>query len=460
MGLINQSVYPNSMTAPYESRTYSEWMSEDPVIIADKFVYDKTYKTFRIGDGTSKFSELNWFVSSRVPEDIIGIEWDRESTTPTLRRIDRLGNDITLTAADFDYHQIYGNMKRVELNSSGQVIATGNGRGDGLTLTNDYIMVQIPKVYYKHVRVDALGNEDAAGRYERILISPYPIAGFVLHNAFYQRGHLSTPPDHIYIGAYTGIISSTKLLSKSGVTSTVEQTMTAFETAAVTNGTGFGIMDIHTLSLLKMLFVVEYASWNSQAVLGNGNVGSSAQLNTGSTNANLASNGTWGTTANQTSGMCWRGIENFWGNIWQFIIGFNGYTDKYRIINPDGSGTYAATLAEGSYIEHTTPTPIWYSNAQGGTLSGTAANGYAYGYIKDFLFTEQTKNLFIPSLLGGSDSTYIPDYFYSVNPTNQPTIYIHGGGWSSALVAGAFLVYLATPVSNVSSYVGARLLYL
>ena len=105
MGLINQSVYPNSMTAPYESRTYSEWMSEDPVIIADKFVYDKTYKTFRIGDGTSKFSELNWFVSSRVPEDIIGIEWDRESTTPTLRRIDRLGNDITLTAADFDHHR-------------------------------------------------------------------------------------------------------------------------------------------------------------------------------------------------------------------------------------------------------------------------------------------------------------------------------------------------------------------
>jgi len=460
MGLINQSVYPNSMTAPYESRTYSEWMSEDPVIIADKFVYDKTYKTFRIGDGTSKFSELNWFVSSRVPEDIIGIEWDRESTTPTLRRIDRLGNDITLTATDFDYHPIYGNMKRVELNSSGQVIATGNGRGDGLTLTNDYIMVQIPRVYYKHVRVDALGVESPTGRYERILISPYPIAGFVLHNAFYARGHLSTPPDHIYIGAYTGIISSTKLLSKSGVTSTVSQSMTAFETAAKANGSGFGIMDIHTLSLLKMLFVVEYASWNSQAVLGNGNVGSSAQLNTGSTNANLASNGTWGTTANQTSGMCWRGIENFWGNIWQFIIGFNGYTDKYRIINPDGSGVYAATLAGGSYIEHTSPTPIWYNNAQGGTLSGTAANGFSYGYIKDFLFTDQTKGLFIPSLLGGSDSTYITDHLYSVNPSTQPTIWLHGGNWARALAAGAFFVYLKDPVSLVGSSNGARVCFI
>ncbi len=459
MGLINQSVYPNSMTAPYESRTYSEWMSEDPVIIADKFVYDKTYKTFRIGDGTSKFSELNWFVSSRVPKDIIGIEWDRESTTPTLRRIDRRGNDITLTATDFDYHPIYGNMKRVELNSSGQVIATGNGRGDGLTLTNNYIMVQIPRVYYKHVRVDALGVESPTGRYERILISPYPVEGFVLHNAFYARGHLSTPPDHIYIWAYTGIISGTKLLSKSGVTSTVSQTMTAFETAAKANGSGFGIMDIHTLSLLKMLFVVEYASWNSQAVLGNGNVGSSAQLNTGSTNANLASNGTWGTTANQTSGMCWRGIENFWGNIWQFIIGFNGYTDKYRIIKSDGSGTYAATLAEGSYIEHTSPTPIWYNNAQGGALYGTTANGFSYGYIKDFLFTDQTKGLFIPSLLGGSDSTYIPDHFYSVNPTNQPTIWFHGGRWTSALTAGPFCVYLNSPVSNVASNCGARLIH-
>jgi hypothetical protein len=292
------------------------------------------------------------------------------------------------------------------------------------------------------------------------LISPYPVEGFVLHNAFYQRGHLSTPPDYIYIGAYTGIISSNKLLSKSGVTSTVSQTMAAFETAATTNGSGFGIMDIHTLSLLKMLFVVEYASWNSQAVLGNGNVGSSAQLNTGSTNANLASNGTWGTTANRTSGMCWRGIENFWGNIWQFIIGFNGYTDKYRIINPDGSGTYAANLSSGTYIETTGITPIWYSNAQGGALSGTAANGYAYGFIKDFLFTDQTKGLFIPSLLGGSDSTYIPDYLCSVNPTNQPTIWLHGGHWTPALNVGAFFVILHDPVSSVASYVGARVCFL
>mgnify|MGYP007001815689 CR=1 FL=1 len=126
----------------------------------------------------------------------------------------------------------------------------------------------------------------------------------------------------------------------------------------------------------------------------------------------------------------------------------------------DGSGTYAATLAEGSYIEHTSPTPIWYNNAQGGTLSGTSANGYSYGYIKDLLFTDQTKGLFIPSLLGGSDSTYIPDYLYSVNPTNQPTIWLHGGRWACALSAGAFSVSLNSPVSRVNSDYGARVCFI
>ncbi len=212
--------------------------------------------------------------------------------------------------------------------------------------------------------------------------------------------------------------------------------------------------------MFKKLFIIEFATWNSQLAVGYGRVESSSQLVTGSASGLLATNGTGGTTANQTSAMAWRGIENFWGNIYQFTIGFNGFTDKYRFVNPDGSGTYAADLSSGTYIETTGITPIWYSNAQDGSLSGNASNGYSYGYIKDLLFTDQTKGLFIPSLLGSSDSTYIPDYLYSVNPTNQPTIWLHGGSWANALLAGAFHVNLAYPVSLVYSLYGARVCFL
>ena len=455
---------PRNKLIQIRKDTYDNWNSVNPVLADGEPGYDKINKILKIGDGNSTYSSLIGLGGGSAYNSIVGVEWNSSSSSPELRRIDQYGNTVTLPyynwVSYFDNHPIYGGMIRVELNSSGQVVATGNGRGDGLTLTNNYIMVQIPRVYYRYYRCDASGTENTTGPYERMLISPYPVEGFVLHDAFYARGHTSAPSDYTYVGAYTGLISSSKLLSTSGVTSTVSQTMDTFETAAVTNGTGFGILDLHTLSLLKMLFVIEYATFNSQLVLGYGNVGSSAQLNTGSTNANLAGNGTYGTTANQTSGMCWRGIENFWGNIWQFTIGFNGYTDKYRIINPDGSGTYSATLAAGSYIEHTTPTPIWYNNAQGGALSGTAANGYSYGYIKNFLYTTQTKGLFIPSLLGGSDATYIPDYLYSVNPTNQPTIWLHGSNWYYGLSAGAFSVNLHDPVMDVASSICARLTFI
>lgn len=468
MGLINQTERGTSLYSLI-SKTYAEWVAEDPVISNNIIAIDKTNQTIRVGNGVSKFSELSYSLTrpAQSASDVIGVEWDRESSSSTLRRIDIDGNTVDLTSPTtyFDEHAIYGNMVRVRINSLGQVLETGNGRGDGISsLSNPgtHIMVRVPRSYFKHYRCDASGIEDPTGRYERYLVSSTPRSGFTLDPAFYARGRTSNPAEFLYVGAFTGIVDGDVLSSRAGAASTVSQTMQYFEDKARAVNPdllGWGIMDIWQLSLLKKLFIIEFATWNSQLAVGYGRVGSSSQLATGSASGLLATNGTGGTTANQTSAMAWRGIENFWGNIWQFIIGFNGFTDKYRIINPDGSGTYAADLSSGTYIETTGITPIWYSNAQGGTLSGTSANGYSYGYIKDLLFTDQTKGLFIPSLLGGSDSTYIPDYFYSVNPTNQPTIWLHGGDWSRALNAGAFHVHLDTPVSYVASRHGTRVCF-
>ncbi len=469
MGLINQTERGYALYSLI-SKTYAEWVAEDPVISNNIIAIDKTNQTIRVGNGVSKFSELSYSLTrpAQSASDVIGVEWDRESSSVALRRIDIDGNTVDLTSPTtyFDEHAIYGNMVRVRINSLGQVLETGNGRGDGISsLSNPgtHIMVRIPRAYFKHYRCDGDGTVNPAGRYERYLVSSTPRSGFTLDPAFYARGRTSNPAEFLYVGAFTGIVDGDILSSRAGAASTVSQTMQWFEDKARNvnpNISGWGIMDIWQLSLLKKLFIIEFATWNSQLAVGYGRVGSSSQLVTGSASGLLATNGTGGTTANQTSAMAWRGIENFWGNIYQFIIGFNGFTDKYRIVNPDGSGTYAADLSSGTYIETTGITPIWYSNAQGGSLSGNASNGYSYGYIKDLLFTDQTKGLFIPSLLGGSDSTYIPDYLYSVNPTNQPTIWLHGGLWADALCAGTFFVLLNGPVSLVNSSVGARVCFL
>ena len=468
MGLIGQ----NNVTGLYSliSKTYEAWIADNPVIPLNVIAIDTTHQNMRVGNGTGRFLELTYSTTrpATSASDVIGVEWDRQSSSTSLRRIDIDGNTVSLTSPTtyFNEHPIYGNMVRVRLNNQGQVVETGNGRGDGISsmsTAGSWIMVQVPRAYFKHYRCDGDGTVNPTGRYERYLVSPTPRSGFTLDNAFYSRGRTLNPADYLYVGAFTGIVDGDVLSSRAGAASTVNQTMQWFEDKARNVNSelvGWGIMDIHQLSLLRKLFLIEFANWNSQAAVGNGRVGSTSQLATGSAAGLLATNGTGGTTANQTSAMAWRGIENFWGNIHQFTIGFNGFIDKYRFVNPDGSGTYAANLSGGTYVETSGITPIWYSNPQGGALSGNASNGYAYGYIKDFLFTDDTKGLFIPSLLGGSDSTYIPDCWYSINPTNQPTIYIHGGGWGSALYTGAFNGAVDGPVGKVGSAFGSRLIFI
>lgn len=46
----------------------------------------------------------------------------------------------------------------------------------------------------------------------------------------------------------------------------------------------------------------------------------------------------------------WRGIENIGGNCWNYVDGYNAIDAEYRIINRDGSGTFADALDRKSVV--------------------------------------------------------------------------------------------------------------
>ena len=46
------------------SGTYTDWITEDPVLGNGEIVYDKTNNSIKIGDGSHKFSELTYIKSS------------------------------------------------------------------------------------------------------------------------------------------------------------------------------------------------------------------------------------------------------------------------------------------------------------------------------------------------------------------------------------------------------------
>ena len=84
-----------------------------------------------------------------------------------------------------------------------------------------------------------------------------------------------------------------------------------------------GLIDIAAVSAIQMLMLVEFADNNVQNKIGRGYCdGNSGSLRTGSCDSvpNLTGrpSGTDGKT-----GVVYRGIEDFWGNVWEWVDGVN-----------------------------------------------------------------------------------------------------------------------------------------
>jgi hypothetical protein len=249
--------------------------------------------------------------------------------------------------------------------------------------------------------------------------------------------------------------------------------MAQFEAAGNAIGTGWGLMNFHTHCLLQLLFYIEYASFDSQSKLGLGrtNASNTAAALTGTylnqvgegagtdIQSLLASNGTYGSTTNNYHSVVWRGIENLWGNIWQWIPGYNTTDTSHRILKRDGTGTIADVLTSGNYEEITNPIPL-----NGTTnISGTDGGEYCHGYVS--ALARDSGNIlgpmFIPGALAGASNTYLTDYFYShKSGISQTGFLLAGGYWADAGKAGVGYLYATAAASAVDSSVGARLEFL
>ena len=248
-----------------------------------------------------------------------------------------------------------------------------------------------------------------------------------------------------------GSIAGTNCATFGGALSGVSLTLDQAETYAKNLGTGFGIGNVWTYSYLQLLAYIEYGTFDIQTALGKGIVdlvsgsGYAGKI-TGadSINSRLGTNGTGtGSGTNGQTPVCWRGIENIWGNCWEFISGLNMYLSdgSWRILKRDGTGIPAATLADGSYETGTGTVPI-----------------SADGYISGIQSGEIGALAFIPSADVGSSSTYLCDYFWY--PRYNPSIVLFGGAWTYGLTAGVGYRYANGAPSSSIRNVGARLEFL
>lgn len=278
--------------------------------------------------------------------------------------------------------------------------------------TNGEVLTKIPEFYWRRYRDSS---------YEYILISKHKLAGFVKSEEF-------------SVGRYTMSGDSSRVYSRSGYAPLVSKTITDFRTYARNLGAGFGQMDWHYF-ILQMLYLVEYADYNSQAKIGLGytNGSHTAPTNSGGCDALGMKSGSVDGTDNTS--IIYRGIEDIFGNLWQFIDGLNirdniAYICYY-------SNKYAVDTFSGSYKA------LGYTNS--------TANGYAskLGYDSaNPLISLTTESV-------GDSSTNMSDYYYQATGDR---IALVGGRCGYGINAGLWFWNVDNASSHYSIGIGARLL--
>lgn len=250
-------------------------------------------------------------------------------------------------------------------------------------------------------------------------------------SSFEDNAHIRgiDPKDYFFVGAYAGSVIGGKLRSLNGKTPTTSITISQARNYARANGGGYDQLAIYQLTYLQAMYLLKYKNLNSQQAIGRGYVdGNSAVLNTGGTETKGMD---WGENTGKQH-MVLFGLEDFWGNVFQWIDGL--YCDAQRNI--------------------LTATDKFNDTGSGYTNQGKGANTNIAGYISDV--QGGTKTGFIAKTCSGSETTHYADYG-TLSASCLPSF---GGGWSSGSLAGAFYLSVHYSASSSNSHIGARLMYL
>lgn len=370
-------------------------------------------------------------IKSNYDVNTIGVEWTTNNTSPTLVQTDQYGNAITMTAAMWAGHKLFGAIRRVNLADNGTVnyvYGDANFKYDG---TAGQVMVQIPKFYYR--------NDSLANKY-RYTISPSPRAGYKIHPAFVVDG---VEKNYIYVSAFEGYQTGGKLCSIAGQAPTVSADLPTFRGYAQARGAGWELIDWNTVSAIQLLFIIRNCTLNSQSVY-RGRVDTTSACNTGFTagvGSGSVDTGNGSGESTQGAGLASFsifGIENFWGNIYKRIDGIKLLERRVWIANHgfNDSGTY-----EHPYVD---------TGLDMATISGEEAALPIYSSTYDYLFIPATQ------VTNASFDTYLCDAGYSATGNKAVAF---GGGWNNAADAGAFCVSAYLAASSVGSNIGGRAVF-
>lgn len=419
-------------------------------------------------------------------DDIVGIQVDYKNKT-----FKRLAGAANLTkGSDFDKFTMFGGRKRCNVADDGSIVAwygDADYKEDG---SMGQVMVYQPKFYYLVCPVEYDPIDTGIGYHLRkanYYVSEKPRAGFRLHPAFYDAS--GNEIDYFLTSAYEGSIydasASAYLLNDEQVMNTGEDKFSSIagarpasgssqnltrpniEAMAQNRGTNWHGDLIKQVSAEQMLMIIEMGMMNLQTAIAQGVVslpwttgsdttssyaaatGSTASLGNGTGRAEKTTTYEGGVAKEYTvdgkTSVCWRGKENFWGNIWKFVYGINIWG------NGKMGGGQPYICSDFSFAESKNS-----GNYEPAGFTVTNANGY----ISAMGYSTACDWLFIASECLGNSSLPVGDYTYITVNLNGYRIARLGGGWDNGGNAGGFYWYLGNGVGVRARGIGGRLVYI
>ena len=422
--------------------------------------------------------------------DILGLHCDFEN-----RQFTRLGAAVGLNeGSDFDAFPMYGQRRRVVVDSDGE-IQTDMDPAEITETDLDYdVMVYQPKFYYKVVPLKLEKQSGGLGYHIRkanYYITSTPHAGFRVHPLFIDKN--GNEVDYVLFSAYeasymywhatsqstgyygifhdgtdtdTTIETSSVLKSLPGVKPISGQykamNKANLENCALRKSPDWHLDTIQSLSANQLLAAIELGAFNMQSLIGQGvvNISGSNNVNcsslTGSTSGGTGRaastvsdiNGATETyTENDKVSVCYRGLENPWGNIKKHVNGINIWGDG----SMNGGQVYIADDFDFNESKHDGN----YKPA-GFTLPNTTGYISAFGYG-----SEQYDWLFIPSETSGNNALPVGDFLSVTSNLSGYKAARFGGAWinnAASQPGGFFFACDATP-DGKSFNTGGRLLF-
>lgn len=287
------------------------------------------------------------------------------------------------------------------------------------------VMVKIPKFWFKWT--------DESGSL-KLQIANGAKDGFYVSPAHADRGDGKGERDYVYVGRYH---CNSSYKSVTGASPLVNITRATARSGCKGVGTGYSQLDYAMLWTIRMLYLVEFADWDAQKVIGYGCGNNSARQNTGNSDGMTYHTGTRQSGRSTYGVGCqYRYIEGLWDNVFDWCDG----------IVMSSNAPYVTNVVANYGDSTSNHTKVGNGISSSGCISGWSVPT-----------TSGLEWALYPSSVSGTDYTL---YCADRASTGSSSVVVYVGGYYSQYrYYGLFYSYMDS-TSGSGSYIGARLQYL